>query len=196
MSFKKDKYVIIKNVISREISELCYKYFLLKREVSKTLKNPLYGTWEDQQAPNTFSMYGDILMDILLQELKIKIEKITKLKLIETYSYARIYKNGDILHKHIDRESCEISSTLNLGGDFWPIYLETNKKIKVNLLPGDMLIYRGCELSHWRDKFKGKNCGQVFLHYNDLNSKKIKPNMYDGRIHLGLPHDYQTQNKR
>lgn len=196
MSFKKNKYVIIKKAISKEIASLCYEYFLLKREVSKTTQNPMLGTWQDPQAPNTYSMYGDILMDVLLKKIKTKIEKITKLKLVETYSYARIYKNKDVLHKHIDRESCEISSTLNLGGDHWPIYLETNKKIKVNLLPGDMLIYRGCELAHWRETFKGKNCGQVFFHYNDLNSKKIKPNMYDGRIHLGLPHDYQTQNKR
>jgi hypothetical protein len=38
-------------------------------------------------------------------------EKHTKLKLIPTYSYARIYKKGDVLHRHKDRFSCEISTT-------------------------------------------------------------------------------------
>ena len=60
-------------------------------------------------------------------------EKHTGLKLSETYSYARIYKKGDVLHRHKDRYSCEIS-TLNLGGDDWPIYLDpTGKKDKLVL---------------------------------------------------------------
>ena len=131
-------------------------------------------------------------------------EKKTKLKLSPNYSYARIYKKGDVLKRHKDRFSCEISTTLNLGGDPWPIYLEPkknvgvpdgkkitvssrNKGVTVNLKPGDMLIYRGCELEHWREEFIGENCAQVFLHYNNLSNKKAKNNLFDGRIHLGLP---------
>ena len=49
-----------------------------------------------------------------------------------------------------------------------------------------MLIYRGCELEHWRNKFEGDICTQVFLHYNEVNEKS-KDNLYDGRLHLGLP---------
>ena len=81
---------------------------------------------------------------------------------------------------------------MNLGGDKWPIYLEPsgdiNKKgIEVNLEPGDMLIYRGAELEHWRKKFKGKQCVQVFLHYNNTKTPGAKQNMFDRRKHLGLP---------
>ena len=33
-----------------------------------------------------------------------------------------------------------------------------------------MLIYSGCELEHWRNKFEGDTeCIQVFLHYNTKN---------------------------
>jgi hypothetical protein len=118
-------------------------------------------------------------------------EKHTGLKLTPTYSYARIYKKGDVLERHKDRFSCEISTTLNLGGDSWPIYLEPSGKkglkgVKIDLKPGDMLIYSGCELEHWREAFKGKDCAQVFLHYNKV-SKKAEKNMFDGRLHLGLP---------
>ena len=59
--------------------------------------------------------------------------------------------------------------------------------IGVKLEPGDMLIYSGCELEHWRDEFEGELCGQVFLHYNDMSNPKWKDNAYDGRPHLGLP---------
>ena len=99
---------------------------------------------------------------------------------------------GDVLDRHKDRFSCEISTTMNIGGDPWPIYLEPsgdrNKKgIKVNLDPGDMLIYRGCELEHWREEFKGKECVQVFLHYNDIKTKGSDRNVFDNRPHIGLP---------
>ena len=50
-----------------------------------------------------------------------------------------------------------------------------------------MLIYSGCELEHWREEFKGKDCGQVFLHYNKTNSKTAKVNKFDKRPFIGLP---------
>ena len=121
-----------------------------------------------------------------------RMKKETGLDLIPTYSYSRLYKKGDILHRHKDRYSCEISTTLNLCCDPWTIYLDpTGKKgqagVKIELKPGDMLIYSGCDLEHWREEFKGKNCGQVFLHYNKANSKLAKENYLDKRPLLGVP---------
>ncbi len=196
MSFKKNKFIIVKNTISEDLSYFCFQYFLLKRQVANTLfksniiSPPInyFGTWEDIQVPGTYSHYADIVMETLLLKIHSLVEKKTKLKLVPNYSYARIYKKGDILKRHIDRFSCEISTTLNLGGDPWPIYLNhNNKNIKVNLKPGDMLIYKGSEIEHWRESFTGENCTQVFLHYNNKKTKGAKKNMYDGRPHLGLP---------
>jgi len=212
MSFEKNGYTVIKKAISPEIAEFVYKYFLLKRQVARTLFDTKYispmteywGVWNDQQIPETYSHYGDVAMETLLTEVKPIMEKETKLKLIETYAYARIYKKGDILHRHKDRFSCEISTTLNLGGDDWPIYINPNKEegsqdkdgkyvpskskgVKVDLNPGDMLVYRGNFLEHWRDAFKGENCGQVFLHYNNKATKGSEDNKFDRRPHLGLP---------
>jgi hypothetical protein len=200
MSFKKNKYSVLKNAISKEMADFCYAYFLNKRNVARVLFDSRYispfteywGIWSDEQVPNTYSHYGDLVMETLLQKVKPVMEKHTKLKLSETYSYARIYKKGDVLARHKDRYSCEISTTLNLGGDSWPIYLDpTGKKgqagIKVDLKPGDMLIYSGCDLEHWREEFIGKDCGQVFLHYNKANSKMAKENALDKRPLIGLP---------
>jgi|TARA_R100001086_G_scaffold10615_1_gene5652 hypothetical protein len=200
MSFKNNKYTVLKNAISPELADFIYKYFLNKRNVARELFDSKFispfttewGVWNDPQVPNTYSHYADLAMETLLQEVKPVMEKHTKLKLSETYSYARIYKAGDILARHKDRYSCEISTTLNLGGDPWPIYLDpTGKKggagVKVDLKPGDMLIYSGCELEHWREPFTGKNCGQVFLHYNRKGSKSAKENALDKRPLLGLP---------
>ena len=200
MSFKKNKYTILKSAISSELAEFVYQYFLNKRDVAKFLFDQKYlspfteyfGVWNDEQVPNTYSHYSDIAMETLLQQVKPVMEKHTGIKLSETYSYARIYKEGDVLARHKDRYSCEISTTLNLGGEPWPIYLDpTGRKgqagIKVDLGPGDMLIYSGCDLEHWREEFKGKNCGQVFLHYNKSSSKTAKENYLDKRPMLGIP---------
>jgi hypothetical protein len=143
-------------------------------------------------------------METLLLKCQPGMEKATGLKLYPAYTYARIYKKGDELKRHKDRFSCEISTTMNLGGDDWPIYLEPNSKlggviegfgyvskntkgVRVDLKPGDMLVYRGCELEHWREKFKGKECVQVFLHYNNRKTPGARDNMFDKRPHLGLP---------
>ena len=62
-----------------------------------------------------------------------------------------------------------------------------NKGVRVNLKPGDMLIYSGCELEHWREPFEGQLCGQVFLHYNHADGPFAKTNLYDKRPMLGIP---------
>jgi len=55
-----------------------------------------------------------------------------------------------------------------------------------------MLIYKACDLEHWREPFEGKNCGQVFLHYNDSSSAEAKFNKFDGRPMIGLPGYYSS----
>tara|TARA_Y100000289_G_C3925037_1_gene152788 strand:- start:1288 stop:1899 length:612 start_codon:yes stop_codon:yes gene_type:complete len=196
MSFKKKKYTIIKQAISKELALFLYNYILIKRQVAETMFKHQYispielswGHWTDNQVPNTYSHYADVAMETLLLRLNPLMEKATGLKLYPNYSYCRVYKKGDILKRHIDRFSCEISTTMNLGGNEWPIFLLINKKeVKVNLKPGDMLIYRGEELEHWREPFKGKDCAQVFFHYNNKKTKDAKLNMFDKKPHIGLP---------
>ena len=204
MSFKKNKYKILRQAISPEIADFVYTYFLNKRTVARHLFDTKWispfttewGVWNDDQVPNTYSHYGDVAMETLLGKLTKKMEKETGYKLNPTYSYARIYKTGDVLHRHKDRYSCEVSTTLCLGGDSWPIYLDPTGKmgqagIKVDLAPGDMLIYSGCDLEHWREAFSGKDCGQVFLHYNDAKKKTAKENKFDKRLMLGLPSSFK-----
>ena len=108
--------------------------------------------------------------------VKPTIEKFTGLNLIETYSYARLYTKGNELKRHTDRISCEISATMNLGGDLWPIFVDPTKQknqkgVEVNLNAGDLLIYKGNILEHWREPFDGNECCQVFLHYNDVDKQ-------------------------
>jgi hypothetical protein len=198
--FEKHNYVIVRQAISSELADFVKDYFLLKRKVVDQLKytktiSPYvdyFGTWEDPQIPKTYSHYADMAMETLLWKLKPQMEEFTGRKLYENYSYARVYKYGDTLYRHKDRFSCEISTTLNLGGDPWPIYLDPtggkgNQGVEVSLRPGDMLIYKGNILEHWRYAFTGTDCVQVFLHYNDVTTEGAEENKYDRRPFLGLP---------
>ena len=207
-----NKYQVIKKAVSYELANFVFNYFLLKRDAAAFMyqnniiyDNGMFGTWTDQQVPNTYSHYGDQVMETLLVKMLPVMAKETGLDLVPTYSYARIYKQGDILRRHKDRPSCEISTTLNLGGDPWPIFIDGTgadtvideyKQIhkpnapegtKVLLDPGDMLVYSGCELEHWREPFEGQVCGQVFLHYNHRNGPFAEKNKFDKRPLLGVP---------
>jgi hypothetical protein len=55
-----------------------------------------------------------------------------------------------------------------------------------------MLVYKGNILDHWREPFKGTNCAQVFLHYNNTNTKGASDNIYDKRMHVGLPSNFKV----
>ena len=205
-------YKVVKQAISYELANFLFNYFLLKREAvaymydtNITYDSGMLGTWKDEQIPNTYSIYGDPTFDTLLMKVLPIMKKETGLEVVPTYSYARMYKRGDELKRHKDRPSCEISTTINLGGESWPIFIDPTgadnvideyKNIhkpnapegqRVDLEVGDMLIYEGCKLEHWRKPFEGENCGQVFLHYNNVNGPNSDINIFDGREKLGLP---------
>ena len=196
--FTKNSYVVVPKIIGKELTTFLYTYFKNRREVYSYLNNikfispfnTSYGTFSDDQIPNTYTHYGDMALDNLLPHVKKKIENIIKVKLIENYTYGRIYKRYDTLVKHTDRKSCEVSGTMMLGGESWPIFLKDKQKktIKVDLKPGDMLLYKGCELEHWRDPFEGSLCAQVFIHYNERNEETNKTK-FDGRGFLGIPQE-------
>ena len=216
--FKQKKYQVIKQAISYDLANFCFNYLLLKRDAANFMYSNniiadtgMWGTWKDAQVPGVYSHYADPVMETLLMKVLPVMKEQTGLDLIPTYSYTRVYTKGSILWRHKDRPSCEISTTLNLGGDMWPIYIDptgqdniiksqyTNKGEecivktgahsgnRVDLEPGHMLVYSGCELEHWRNEFTGDMCAQVFLHYNHKNGPFAEKNKFDNRPLLGIP---------
>ena len=213
MSFKTKKYQVIREALSKELSNFIFNYMLLQREaVDLMIKhnkvnsaNPFMGKRNDPQALGAYSKYADWVMETLLMYMIPVMKQRTGLDLIPTYTYTRLYEKGNALHRHKDRPSCEVSTTLRLGGDPWPIFLDPSgqdfviderkniikpgapKGVRVDLKIGDMLIYSGCDLEHWREPFQGTVCSQVFLHYNHANGPYAKKNLFDKRPILGVP---------
>jgi hypothetical protein len=210
--FKEKKYTVIRKAISYELANFGFNYLLLKRDAVKWMQDnnyiskftPGFGSWRDTQIPNTYSCYSDFFMETLMMKVLPIMQQHTEMSLIPTYSYSRVYKKGDILRRHSDRPSCEISTTLHLGGDLWPIFLDPTgqktvideyreihkpnapKGIPINLEIGDMLVYSGCDLEHWRKPFEGDHCAQVFLHYNNIDGPFGIQNKFDKRPMLGI----------
>lgn len=127
------------------------------------------GTGGDLQIPNALAKLDhEYMFETLQERLWPVIEHHVGEELIPTYSYARLYSNGDVLTRHSDRPACEVSVTLQLGRSHhysWPIFMGSDV---CYLGEGDGLIYPGCDIDHWRDKCDGPPgyySGQVFLHY-------------------------------
>lgn len=165
--FAETGYVLIQSAITPGDREFLLGYVLATLGRKSSVKG-------DAQVPGTPCVYGDFAMETLLEKVLPSLEHRLELKLFPTYSYVRIYKDGDFLPKHIDRPACEISGTVCLGyaPDVppWPIWVEHNSRsVPVSLNAGDMLVYRGTELPHWRDAFRGQYLAQAFLHYVDQN---------------------------
>ena len=151
-----NNYTIIKKALSKEVCDFLYEYFKIRRQGLELMRgnrliSPFvnyWGTFGDTQVPDSFTCYGDPAMDSLLPKLKPIVEKATNLTLLETYTYARLYKQGDILNRHKDRFSCEVSATLHLGGTKWPIYVDNTggkdeEGTRIDLDAGDILVYKG-----------------------------------------------------
>ena len=184
--FEKDRYLLVHNFLQEPLPALLVRYATLQAQIGATL--------DDQMVPDAQYLYGDPLMESVLEMFRPAIESITGLSLHPTYAYCRIYKHGDVLNAHKDRPSCEISATLTLGHDLaeirqkkpeysWPIIVEGNSYV---VEPGDMLLYHGCELRHWREEFEGSYQVQLFMHYVDANGTFANMK-YDTRAALGLP---------
>ena len=211
--FKQHHYTIVKNIIPQELCNLATKYALLKMETEFTPEDATTG-----QIPGTHSIYNDTLMETIMFFMLPDMEKHTGLELCPTYTYYRVYKAGDELRRHKDRPSCEISTTVCLGFKYddtnyrWPIFIDEhsvsvsaengfisadNPGVPVAMDAGDVVIYRGCDVEHWREPFnavEGSYHVQAFLHYIDKNGPYYPEYAFDGR--KGIGHKKQFSYKK
>lgn len=154
--------------ISKTDLEFITKYALWREEVAE---------WNgDNQSPGMFAYYKDPCMEYVHYLLHSVMEKETGLSLLPSYTYFRVYRNGAILDPHKDRPACEVSASLLIGTNIekpWPLIVEDEEILQE---VGDVLIYRGCEIAHWRDPLvteEGNYYVQLFAHYVDADGPYI-----------------------
>ena len=183
----KQPYKVVRNALSPDTLDLLKNTIQLTRAIKHhqdgvSLDNlTQYG---DEQSPIGFPFYGEAICDALSVTLLPLMEKETGLELHPTYTYGRIYWKGSTLEKHKDRPSCQYSATLCISNDPkpWPIYMDGKK---ILLQAGDLAIYKGCDVEHWRDPYEGNEQFQLFIHYVDANGVH-KDWKFDKRPILGI----------
>ena len=135
-----------------------------------------------------------------------KLKRHIDLELKETYSYSRKYDRGAFLKAHADRPSCEISGTLCLDyksddNTPWSIWVDNSSDWvnrpseifgetqvipirerktakRIDLEVGDLLLYQGPNVAHWREKFLGEYSYHIFVHFYNVNGQTLNmPNI-------------------
>ena len=153
--------MLLNNLVSQEICDFITDAMLRASNIE--------GNMCDDQVKKTLTfIYGDLYLETMHEILWPIIEQAYGEELLPTYTYARLYTNGNILEPHIDRPACEVSVTLQLGKSHsyqWPIFIE-GKEYQMNV--GSGVIYHGHNQEHWRDACAGPEgyySGQVFFHF-------------------------------
>ena len=169
-----DGYIVLRNVLNAEVLELLKTQTKLfeRAECFKLNKFPSEYPFGDSQCPRSFAKYGLFVYDALLLNLKPLIETHVGKELLPTYSYMRVYYTNADLEKHTDRPACQYSATICISIDQkpWDICFAGEKEVvSISLFPGDLIIYKGMQLEHWREPYDGNEQIQVFLHYVDKN---------------------------
>ncbi len=183
-AFEREGYAVYRGVVAQQALDL------IRGEYDILLANDRLRRG-DPQVDNSYVAYGLPVSEALMGYLLPFMEEKTGYKLFPTYSYGRIYLTGAALARHIDCPACEISLSLAIaesGGKPWPLQCETltGETVAITLSPGDLMIYKGLEVPHWREPFAGERQLQVFLHYVRQDGP-YAAHRFDGRPHLGAP---------
>jgi len=187
--FERDGYTVFHNFIDqKDVHRMARRMHYLRQSNGYTV---------DGQCPGSMAVYSDPIHSEMQEKYRKQLEGTVGLELLPTYTYARWYNPKEVLKKHTDRPACEISMTVTLeydtfDGNPWPIYAGGGEAF--SLQPGSVMIYRGCDVPHWRDQFVGIFQTQAFIHYVDANGpyKKFK---YDCRPSLGASLNAQDTKK-
>jgi hypothetical protein len=195
--FKENGFYVVKNFLEKDFINFIQEYFFVRIKAGHDDEGL------DFQIVQAKAFYADPLIETILLSSADSLSELIGVKLLPTYTYTRLYFYGAELKKHIDRPSCEISATLALGipknQSINPIYFSRDKDgkdaVEILLEPGDLCLYRGCELWHWRPQFNQNWYLQAFLHYVDADGPFGKDHLYDCRPFLAMPFESRFESR-
>lgn len=187
----RSNYILVKQALSRDVCDLLSQYALFKAAMApQTTKSgdPLYAIHRE---------YGDPLMETLLHQFTPLIEHATNTELWPTLSFYYTYKKGNELKKHKDRSSCQYVAGLCIGADenhlktnhqTWPLMLNSPQGPEpIELDVGDIVIFKGHDIEHWREPFTGDWFVSAIFAYVEKNGP-FSYQKFDQRSALGKPH--------
>lgn len=168
--YSADGYALVREMIPREVARALM--FRIRTDLGTARLPAPPG---DQVTPildrNAFEIYGNAYppLQTFLWALTGPMEQVTGRRLIPTYDYFRIYREGDVCRVHRDRPACEhsLSLTLDYSDDSpWPLEVGksglagpddevsndfgTEPSSALAMAVGDAVAYRGVEHRHGR----------------------------------------------
>ena len=147
----------------------------------------------DATFSRSLCLYGDPGFDAVLDSFTARVGEIAGEPLAPTYSYARIYGEGDVLERHTDRAACEVSVTVALkvpralSASVLRMKSRNAGEVAVSMQEGDGCVYSGIDVEHWRDPLPVGGLTQLFLHYIRKAGPHYPRHRFDQRRQLGLP---------
>tara|TARA_X000000368_G_scaffold366851_1_gene313871 strand:- start:427 stop:1044 length:618 start_codon:yes stop_codon:yes gene_type:complete len=178
---------VVEGVIPKETCKVIARSFRITRDIVlyPNHDNKIRG---DDIVENSFSWYSPLCMEALADVIvKDVIEDILKEKVYNSYSYGRVSYKGAILPKHRDRAASDYAVSMLIDSDReWPIYFNNGEEHQVVQKPGDMVIYNGNTMEHWREPYEGTEYLSAFMFY-----VKDKIRELEGRPLQGMPFNPQ-----
>ena len=201
--FERNGYLPLKRLISNP--EALYQPFPIDDEGNRKFGLIEYRsrgrivTYPDEanQVSGSYSRYHYPFYKELHYQLKPVLEMALGIDLLPTYFFDRFYGVGQVLERHIDRPSCEISVSLQVSTNCdkqWPLWFlrPDGSEASVVMNDGDGVIYKGHDIEHWRDALPSRHGRrgrlwnkirrrsddtyhhQIFLHYVNAQGRYVE----------------------
>jgi len=192
--FRDQRYLFVKGLLPPALLEYLKVYYAI------LLADNYFS--HDTQCPSSLSLSGDPALDAVLEWIRPELGRLVGFSLAPTYSYTRRYAKGEVLNRHRDRAACEISVTVSIqiprGAGPSVMYVKPpgGEETKVEMREGDGCIYAGCEVEHWRKRFRIGGYIQLFLHFISKPGPHYPDLLFDGRERLGSTVKKRPKKKR
>lgn len=166
--FKKEKYAALREILPAAQLAAIRRYF-------EQLLTEGFMLFNDRQVELRHGIYNDALSIYFHEQLAPLVSRLVGETVKPSYVYSAIYVEDAILKPHVDRPQCEFTMSLQIGYDPvqtdatpWALCLDdaSEKRVETFLANGDALVYKGCELIHYREAlFKNHRSTSIFFHF-------------------------------
>jgi hypothetical protein len=136
------------------------------------------GTFQlgDDQSDRRYIAYDEPVTRFFHRQLTWMVGDMVRTVVVPTYNYLAFYQGGSVLEPHVDREECQYTLSVCIDATpdpvtngAWPLNLMTvDGPVSVTQRISDGLLFRGRELSHWRDRLAdGYTSSSLLFHFVD-----------------------------
>lgn len=113
--------------------------------------------------PNRWVLHNDPLSRAMHPSLVPLVSSIAGQPLKPSFSYLLVYLEGASLDRHRDRQQCAVTAIVQVdfdpeprGATPWPLrFVRDAERLDVTLALGDLIVFRGAEIEHYRDPLTG-----------------------------------------